>query len=125
MLLNNSNGSVQNGLDPFSRQFKQHMNVNNNISVNTKRMSADLSQLGRHNFMNGGNSSNINPYIQSPSPREQSPFQIQPQQNNQDHTGQRIINENGVVLRNKNRNGIESGSCPGFWQSPVLGSDTP
>ena len=74
-------------LDPFARQFRC-------MNASSKRMSADFSQLGRVIF--NGNGSNINPYIQSPS-REQSPFRIQ-------QPGQRVVNENGVVLRNKPRN---------------------
>jgi hypothetical protein len=74
-------------LDPFSRQFRC-------MNASSKRMSADFSQFGRVIF--NGNGSNINPYIQSPS-REQSPFRIQ-------QSGQRIVNENGVVLRNKPKN---------------------
>ena len=74
-------------LDPFSRQFRC-------MNASSKRMSADFTQLGRVIF--NGNGSNINPYIQSPS-REQSPFRIQ-------QAGQRVVNENGVVLRNKPKN---------------------
>ena len=69
-------------LDPFSRQFRC-------MNASSKRMSADFSQFGRVIFNGNGN---INPYIQSPS-REQSPFRIQ-------QAGQRVVNENGVVLRN-------------------------
>lgn len=72
-------------LDPFSRQFRC-------MNPSSKRMSADFSQFGRVVF--NGNS-NINPYIQSPN-REQSPFLIQ--------QPSRIVNENGVVLRNKPKN---------------------
>ena len=80
----NNNASI---LDPFSRQFRC-------MNASSKRMSADFTQLGRVIF--NGNGSNINPYIQSPS-REQSPFRIQ-------QPGQRVVNENGVVLRNKPKN---------------------
>ena len=73
-------------LDPFSRQFRC-------MNASSKRMSADFSQFGRAIF--NGNA-NINPYIQSPS-REQSPFRIQ-------QPGERIVNANGVVLRNKPKN---------------------
>ena len=71
-------------LDPFSKQIRC-------MNASSKRMSADFSQFGRAIF--NGNA-NINPYIQSPS-REQSPYQIQ-------QSG-RVVNENGVVLRNKPR----------------------